>query len=94
MRPKSSLPSFPSARKYPNIPKYPTLADTLSDNRALTSLNLSSNDLKAEGAQIVAEAIRVTCHCGRFVTICMPIRPLVKLLLFTAIHRIMGRCRP
>jgi hypothetical protein len=30
------------------------------DNRALTSLNLSLNDLRAEGAKIVAEAIKVT----------------------------------
>jgi hypothetical protein len=35
----------------PNIP---------SDNRALTSLNLSSNNLKDEGGKIVAEAIKVT----------------------------------
>jgi hypothetical protein len=49
------------------------VAVAMKDMGALTSLNLSSNDLKAEGAKIVAEAIRVTCHCGRFVTVFMPI---------------------
>ena len=37
-----------------------TLADAIKGMKALTSLNLSSNDLKAEGAKIVAEAIKVT----------------------------------
>jgi hypothetical protein len=32
----------------------------ISDNGALTSLNLSSNNLKAEGARIVAKAVKVT----------------------------------
>jgi hypothetical protein len=36
------------------------LAVGISDNGALTSLNLSSNRLKAEGGKIVAEAIKVT----------------------------------
>jgi hypothetical protein len=36
-----------------------TLADAIKGMKALTSLNLSSNDLKAEGAKIVAEAIKV-----------------------------------
>jgi hypothetical protein len=36
------------------------LAVGIRDNRALTSLNLSSNLLKAEGAKIVAKAIHVT----------------------------------
>jgi hypothetical protein len=35
------------------------LAVGISDNGALTSLNLSSNDIKAEGAKIVVEAIKV-----------------------------------
>jgi hypothetical protein len=33
---------------------------SMLDNGALTSLNLSSNNLKAEGGKIVAEAIKVT----------------------------------
>jgi hypothetical protein len=36
------------------------LADAIKNNGALTSLNLSSNLLEAEGAKIVAEAIKVT----------------------------------
>jgi hypothetical protein len=36
------------------------IADAIKDMRALTSLNLSSNKLKAKGAEIVAEAIEVT----------------------------------
>jgi hypothetical protein len=35
------------------------LADAIPDMRALTSMNLSSNYLDAEGAKIVAEAIKV-----------------------------------
>jgi hypothetical protein len=36
------------------------VANAIKDMRALTSLNLSSNNLKAKGAKIVAEAIKVT----------------------------------
>jgi hypothetical protein len=36
------------------------LAAEIVDNGALTSLNLSSNELEAEGAKIVVEAIKVT----------------------------------
>jgi hypothetical protein len=36
------------------------LADAIPDMRAMTSLNLASNGLGAEGAKIVAEAIKVT----------------------------------
>jgi hypothetical protein len=36
------------------------LAVGLRDNWAMTSLNLASNNLRAEGAKIVAEAIKVT----------------------------------
>jgi hypothetical protein len=36
---------------------------------ALTSLNLSSNNLKAEGAKIVAEAIKVTIFMPIYLTI-------------------------
>jgi hypothetical protein len=36
------------------------LADVIPSMRALTSLNLSSNNLMAEGGKIVAEAIKVT----------------------------------
>jgi hypothetical protein len=35
------------------------LANAIKDTRALTSLNLASNNLGAEGAKIVAEAIKV-----------------------------------
>jgi hypothetical protein len=35
------------------------LADAIPDMRAMTSLNLASNVLRAEGAKIVAEAIKV-----------------------------------
>jgi hypothetical protein len=69
------------------------LAVGISDNRALTSLNLSSNNLKAKGAEIVTKAIKVTkylCDGGCFGTIYMLIWPLVELLLFAAIHRITG----
>jgi hypothetical protein len=37
-----------------------TMCDAIKNMRALTSLNLSSNGLEAEGAEIVAEAIKVT----------------------------------
>jgi hypothetical protein len=37
------------------------IANAIPDMGALTSLNLSSNDLKPEGAKIVADAIEVTC---------------------------------
>jgi hypothetical protein len=36
------------------------IADAISDMGALTSLNLASNQLNAEGAMIVAEAMKVT----------------------------------
>jgi hypothetical protein len=36
------------------------LAVGIRDNGAMTSLNLASNELGAEGAKIVAEAIKVT----------------------------------
>jgi hypothetical protein len=36
------------------------IADAIRNNGAMTSLNLASNDLGAEGAKIVAEAIKVT----------------------------------
>jgi hypothetical protein len=36
------------------------LASELPDKGAMTSLNLASNELRAEGAKIVAEAIKVT----------------------------------
>jgi hypothetical protein len=40
---------------------------THKDKGAMTSLNLSDNDLKAEGAKHVAGAIKVTvCHCSCF----------------------------
>jgi hypothetical protein len=38
------------------------IANDISNMGALTSLNLSANDLKAEGAKIVAEAIKVTIY--------------------------------
>ena len=36
------------------------IANVIPDMGAMTSLNLSSNSLYAEGAQIIAEAIKVT----------------------------------
>jgi hypothetical protein len=42
------------------------LAAEIVDNKALTSLNLSSNNLKAEGAKIVAGAIKVTVRLRSF----------------------------
>jgi hypothetical protein len=39
------------------------LADAIKNNGTLTSLNLSSNSLKAAGAKIMAGAIKVT-NCG------------------------------
>ena len=36
------------------------IADAIPDMRAMTSLNLASNNLRAEGAKVVAEAIKVT----------------------------------
>jgi hypothetical protein len=47
-----------SARDGPGFVK--ELAVGLSDNGAMTSLNLASNALYAEGTKIVAEAIKVT----------------------------------
>lgn len=44
LAPSSSLPSCPSASKYKNIP-CPTFADITAANRALTSLDISSNNL-------------------------------------------------
>jgi hypothetical protein len=52
------------------------LAGVIKDMGALTSLNLSSNNLKAEGGKIVAEAIEVTNNAMAVVlasTIFMPI---------------------
>jgi hypothetical protein len=60
------------------------IADSIKNMGALTSLNLSSNKLEAEGAMIVAEAIKVTMRLP-------PVRPMAELLLFAAIHRITGR---
>jgi hypothetical protein len=63
----------------------------------LTLLNLSSNNLKAEGAKIVAEATKVTIDV--IAVILLPFSCpsyhwlLVELLLFTAIHRITGHYR-
>ena len=62
------------------------IAAAIPDVGALTSLNLSSNILKAEGGKIVAEAIKVTTYTTAVVL------TLVELLLFAAIHRIMGHC--
>jgi hypothetical protein len=42
------------------------IANVIPDMRVLTSLNLSSNCLKAEGAKIVAEAIKVTVQLRLF----------------------------
>jgi hypothetical protein len=51
------------------------LALGIKDNRALMSLNLSSNSLYARGAKIIANAINVTkvCDCDHFGTVFMPI---------------------
>jgi hypothetical protein len=52
------------------------LANAIPDMRAMTSLNLASNSLSAEGAKIVAAAIKVTkCArtCNHFGTIFMSI---------------------
>jgi hypothetical protein len=58
------------------------IANAIPDMRALTSLNLASNLLKAEGAEIVAKAIKVTncaiavilapfsCPSGRWLNCC------------------------
>jgi hypothetical protein len=73
------------------------LAPEIIENGALMLLNLSSNNLEAEGGKIVAEAIKVTNNAMGVVlvpfscTIFMPIWSLAELLLFTAIHRITGR---
>jgi hypothetical protein len=40
------------------------LASELPDKRALSSLNLASNDLKAEDAKIIMQAVTVLCSCG------------------------------
>ena len=48
-----------------NIP-CPTLADIHLSIRALTSLDLSCNELSAEGAKHVAEAIKVNVSALRF----------------------------
>jgi hypothetical protein len=69
------------------------IANDISDMGALTTLNLSSNYLEAEGAKIVAEAIEVTT-CAFAVVLApfsCPSNHWLKLLLFTAIHRTMGR---
>ena len=53
------------------------IANAIKDMGAMTSLNLASNSLCAEGAQIIAEAIKVTkCTvytCDHFGTIFMSI---------------------
>jgi hypothetical protein len=73
------------------------IADAIKDMGALTSLNLSSNSLKAEGGKIVAEAIKVTnnamgvvlvpfsCPSDHWLNCCC--------LLLTATHRITGHYR-
>ena len=43
------------------------LADAIKTNGALTSLNLSRNKLRAEGAKYVAEAIKVNVSAIRLV---------------------------
>jgi hypothetical protein len=43
-----------------NISGPAAIADAIKNMGALTSLNLSSNDLQVEGAKIVAKAIKVT----------------------------------
>ena len=65
------------------------LADVIPDMRALTSLNLASNHLHADGAKIIAEAIKVRqCEaCGLFDTFIMSIWPLIELMLSAVIHR-------
>jgi hypothetical protein len=47
----------------PEGPK--AIADAIKDMRAMTSLNLSSNNLCAEGGKIVAAAIKVTNNAMR-----------------------------
>ena len=42
------------------------LVPEIIDNGAMTSLDLSRNSLKAEGAKVVAEAIKVTKSCDHF----------------------------
>jgi hypothetical protein len=60
---------------------------------AMTSLNLASNYLRADGAKIIAEAIKVTkvYTCDHFGTIFVSIWLLNQLLLFAIIRRIWGR---
>jgi hypothetical protein len=67
------------------------LANAIPDMGALTSLNLSSNNLKAEGAKLVAEAIKVT-NCA-IAVVGHHFHAHLHWLLFTAIYRIMGHWR-
>jgi Ran GTPase-activating protein (RanGAP) involved in mRNA processing and transport len=69
------------------------IAFGIKDNGTMTSLNLAGNNLGAEGAKIVAEAIKVT-KCTPaiiFGSIFMSICLLNQLLLFAIIRRMWGR---
>jgi hypothetical protein len=48
------------------------IANAIPDMGALTSLNLSSNNLKAEGGKVVAEAIKVTNNAMAVVFVPFP----------------------
>jgi hypothetical protein len=59
----------PEGTTYPGVV---AIANAIADMGALTSLNLSSNILKAEGGKIVAEAIKVTNNAMAVVLVPCP----------------------
>jgi hypothetical protein len=49
-----------TVKQYGDMSGVAALTDVIPDMRAMTSLNLASNYLRADGAKIIAEAIKVT----------------------------------
>jgi hypothetical protein len=71
------------------------LAAEIVSNGTMMSLNVSGNLFDAESAQHIADGIEVSAcvSCSHFGTIFVSIWPLVEMMLFTAVHRIMGPYR-
>jgi Ran GTPase-activating protein (RanGAP) involved in mRNA processing and transport len=82
------------ANDKPDMSGVIAFANAISDMRAMTSLNLASNDLWAEGAKIVMEAIKVT-KCTSAIILapfsCPSDFSINCCCLLLIIHRIWGR---
>jgi hypothetical protein len=94
---KKFYKELPAGAKTGEAPGVVAVADVIKDMGALTSLNLSANELKAEGAKIAVEAIKVT-NCAIAVVLAPFSCPSVHwlnccCLLLSTIHRITGLWR-